>query len=112
MQAATQQRTVTLDDYMVRALSMPSKFGIITKAYISKPQLTDIHVSTIDILNLFVLSQNSEGQFSNANSTLKNNLRTYLNQNKMIGDSIEIKDAYIINIGINFEIFLKGFNTI
>ena len=112
MQAATQQRTVTLDDYMVRALSMPSKFGIITKAYISKPQLTDIQVSTIDSLNLFVLSQNSEGQFSNANSTLKNNLRTYLTQNKMIGDSIEIKDAYIINIGIDFEIVvLPNFNN-
>ena len=112
MQAATQQRTVTLDDYMVRALSMPSKFGIITKAYISKPQLTDIQVSTIDSLNLFILSQNSEGQFSNANSTLKNNLRTYLTQNKMIGDSIEIKDAYIINIGIDFEIVvLPNFNN-
>ena len=112
MQAATQQRTVTLDDYMVRAVSMPSKFGIITKAYISKPQLTDIQVSTIDSLNLFILSQNSEGQFSNANSTLKNNLRTYLSQNKMIGDSIEIKDAYIINIGIDFEIVvLPNFNN-
>ena len=106
VQIAAQQRSVTLDDYMVRALSMPPEYGTISKAYIEKPQLNDEQVSTIETLNLFVLSQNITGQFSTATETLKKNLRTYLSQYRMIGDSIEIRDAYVINIGIDFEIIV------
>jgi phage-related baseplate assembly protein len=51
-------------------------------------------------------SLNSENQLNYANNTLKNNLRTYLSQYRMIGDNIEIKDAYIINIGVDFEIIV------
>jgi hypothetical protein len=103
---AAQQRSVTPDDYLVRALSMPSDFGSITKAYIEQPKLTDNQVSTIETLNLFVLSQNSSGQLDYAGGILKNNLRTYLSQYRIIGDTIEIKDAFIINIGVNFEIIV------
>jgi len=104
--AASQQRSVTADDYLVRALSMPSNFGAITKAYIEQPKLTDNQVSTIETLNLYCLSQNSEGQLDYASTTLKNNLRTYLSQYRIIGDNIEIRDAFIINIGVNFEIIV------
>ena len=103
---ASQQRSVTADDYLVRALSMPSDFGSISKAYIEQPKLTDNQVSTIETLNLYCLSQNSSGQLDYASNTLKNNLRTYLSQYRMIGDNIEIRDAYIINIGVNFEIIV------
>ena len=105
MQIAAQQRSVTLDDYMVRALSMPPRFGTIAKAYIEKPTL-DNQVSTISTLCLYVLSQNSQSSFQQATNALKKNLRTYLSQNRMIGDSIEIKDAYVINVGIDFEIIV------
>ena len=105
LQTATQQRTVTLDDYMVRSLSMPPKFGVVSKAYIEKPQL-DKQVSTLETLCLYILSKNSEGQFATATEALKKNLRTYLSQYKMIGDSIEIKDTYIINISLDFEIIV------
>ena len=101
---SAQQRSVTMDDYIVRALSMPPKFGVISKAYIEKPKLTDDQVSTIETLNLFILSQNLNGQFSTASSTLKKNLRTYLSQYRVIGDNIEIRDAFIINLGVDFEI--------
>ncbi len=112
MQIAAQQRTVTLDDYMVRALSMPPEYGTVSKTYIEKPKLTDEQVSTISTLNLFILSQNSAGQFSYASQALKKNLRTYLSQYRMVGDNIEIKDAYIINIGIDFEIIvLPSYNN-
>jgi hypothetical protein len=104
---ASQKRSVTADDYLIRALSMPSDYGAITKAYIEQPKLTDNQVSTIETLNLYVLSLNSNGQLDYANNTLKNNLRTYLSQYRMIGDNVEIKDAYIINIGINFEIIVR-----
>ena len=103
---ASQQRSVTADDYLVRALSMPSEFGSISKAYIEQPKLTDNQVSTIETLNLYCLSQNSAGQLDYASLILKNNLRTYLSQYRIIGDNIEIRDAFIINIGVNFEIIV------
>ena len=103
---ASQKRSVTADDYLIRALSMPSDYGTISKSYIEQPKLTDNQVSTIETLNLYVLSLNSSGQLDYAGPTLKSNLRTYLSQYRMIGDNIEIRDAYIINIGVNFEIIV------
>ena len=103
---ASQQRSVTADDYLIRALSMPSEYGSLTKAYIEQPKLTDEQVSTIETLNLYCLSQNAAGQLDYASDLLKKNLRTYLSQYRVIGDNIEIRDAYIINIGVNFEIIV------
>ena len=91
---------------------MPSDYGSISKAYIEKPKLTDEQISTVETLCLYVLSLNSSGQFDYAGSVLKQNLRTYLSQYRMIGDSVEIKDAYIINIAVEFEIIvLPDFNN-
>jgi len=109
---SAQQRSVTLDDYIVRALSMPPEYGTVAKAYIEKPKLTDEQVSTIETLNLWVLSQNSLGQFSIPTQTLKKNIRTYLSQYRIIGDNIEVRDAFIINIAVDFEIIvLPNFNN-
>jgi len=101
---SSQKRSVTADDYLIRALSMPSEYGSISKAYIEQPKLTDNQVSTIETLSLYILSLNLSGKLDYANTTLKNNLKTYMSQYRMIGDNIEIRDAYIINIGVNFEI--------
>jgi hypothetical protein len=112
MMASSQKRAVTQDDYLIRALSMPANYGSITKAHIETPKLRDNQVSTIETLNLFILSQNSNGQLDYASSTLKNNLRTYLSQYRVIGDSIEIRDAFIINIAVDFDIVvLPEFNN-
>ena len=109
---ASQKRSVTADDYLVRALSMPSQYGAISKALIEQPKLTDDQVSTIETLNLYCLSYNSSGKLDYASPVLKNNLRTYLSQYRIIGDNIEIRDAYIINVGVNFEIIvLPEFNN-
>ena len=109
---SAQQRAVTLDDYIVRALSMPPEFGTVAKAYIEKPQLMDSQVSTIETLNLWVISQNSQAQFATPTQTLKRNLRTYLSQYRMIGDNIEVRDAFIINLAVDFEIIvLPNFNN-
>ena len=105
MQISAQQRTVTLDDYKVRAMSMPSDFGTVAKLYLEKPTL-DNQTSTVETLCMYVLSQNNAGHLSQPTETLKKNLRTYLSQYKMIGDSIEIKNAYIINVSIDFEIIV------
>jgi hypothetical protein len=103
---ASQKRSVTAEDYLVRALSMPSDYGSISKACIEQPKLTDYQVSTIETLCLYVLSLNIFENLDYANTTLKNNLKTYMSQYRMIGDNIEIRDAYIINIGVNFEIIV------
>ena len=106
MSVAAQQRSVTAEDYLIRSLNMPSDFGSVSKAYIEQPKLTDNQVSTIETLNLYVLTQNAQGQLDYPTPVLKNNLRTYLSQYRMIGDNIEIRDAFIINVGVNFEIIV------
>ena len=103
---SSQKRSVTADDYLVRALSMPSEYGAISKAFIEQPKLTDNQVSTIETLNLYCLTQNAQGHFSQPSNAVKQNLRTYLSQNRIIGDNIEIRDAFIINIAVNFEIIV------
>jgi hypothetical protein len=97
----SQLRNVTFDDYVIRSLSLPSEYGTVAKVYATKPDAASRSVSTID---LYVLSYNNNKQLVNASDGLKRNLNTYLSQYKMISDSIGIKDAFIINIGINFEI--------
>jgi len=101
---ASQQRAVTAEDYLVRTLSIPSEYGSVSKVYMEKPKLTDTQVSTIETLNLFCLGLTSEGYLTQPSNTLKKNIRTYLSQYRIIGDNIEIRDAFIINIAINFEI--------
>ena len=109
---ASQKRSVTTDDYLIRALSMPSDYGTVSKAYIEKPKLTDTQISTIETLSLYVLSTNYKGQLEYAGNSLKENLKTYLSQYRMIGDNIEIRDAYIIDIALDFEIIvLPNFNN-
>jgi hypothetical protein len=103
---ASQKRSVTADDYLIRALSMPTDYGTVSKAFIEQPKLTDNQVSTIETLNLYVLSLDAQGRLSVATNDLKNNLRTYLSQYRMIGDNIEIRDAFIINIAVDFEIIV------
>ena len=104
----TQQRNVTADNYLVRALSMPPKFGTIAKAITQKPKANQLDA----ILDLYVLTFDVNGNLVASTSTLKNNLKTYLNQYRMIGDVVDIKDGFVINIGIDFEIItLPNFNN-
>lgn len=104
-----QLRNVTFDDYVVRSLSLPSEYGTVAKVYATKPNAASKSISTVD---LYVLSYNNTKQLVTASAGLKRNLNTYLSQYKMINDSIGIRDAFIINIGINFEIItLPGANS-
>ena len=105
---STQLRNVTADDYLVRALSMSPRYGTVAKAYTEKPKADDANTT----LDLYVLSYNSNGNLTTASNTLKNNLKTYINQYRMIGDTLSIKDAFIINIACDFEIItLPNYNS-
>jgi hypothetical protein len=110
---ATQLRNVTQDDYLVRALSMPAKYGNIAKAYIepTKAQSTSSGESA-GILDLYVLTTDLNGKLNNASVALKQNLITYLSQYRMINDAINIKYGFVINIGVNFDIIiLPNYNS-
>ena len=104
----TQLRTVTKEDYLIRALSMPSNLGSVAMAYAEPVKVAEYETGTLpSILDLYVLSYNINTRLQTASSTLKRNLKTYLSEYRMINDAINIKDAFIINIGINFDIVVR-----
>jgi hypothetical protein len=117
---STQLRAVTKEDYVVRALSMPSYYGNIAKAYISQDFTREDFQQTVAntqpgnplTLDLYILAYNNNKQLITAENTLKQNLATYINQYRMVTDAINIRDAFYINIGINFDIIiLSGYSN-
>jgi hypothetical protein len=110
---ATQLRNVTQDDYLVRALSMPAKYGVIAKAYIEPTKAQSMSAGESNsVLDLYVLSYNASNRLNTASPALKQNLTTYLSQYRMVNDAVNIKDGFIINIGVNFDIIvLPEFNS-
>ena len=108
-----QLRVVTTQDYLVRALSMPSNLGVIAKAHAQPQKIGDYSSGELpSVLDLYILSYNANKQLRTASNTLKRNLQTYLSEYRMINDSINIKNAYIINIQVNFEIVVNpNFNN-
>lgn len=104
----TQLRTVTKEDYLIRALSMPSNLGVVAMAYAEPVKVSEYETGTLpSILDLYVLSYDINKKLKTASSILKQNLKTYLSEYRMINDAINIKDAFIINIGIEFDIVVR-----
>ncbi|CAB4125210.1 hypothetical protein UFOVP54_82 [uncultured Caudovirales phage] len=109
-----QGRAVTLQDYTVRALSMASKYGSIAKIYATQDQLTNPNSTTDSIidsnplsLSMFTLAYDNNKNLTPATSTLKSNLKTYLSEYMILSDALNIKDAFIVNIGVTFDIIVK-----
>lgn len=102
---SSQNRVVTKEDYINRTLSMPSELGSISKCYIenTNQKLSDNSIN-YNALDLYVLGYDSNKNLSQASITLKENLVKYLNNYRMSTDAINIKNAFIINIGIEFDI--------
>jgi len=96
---ATQNRAVTKQDYISATYAMPGKFGAIKRCTIFKDE-----DSFKRNLNLYILSENSDGELVLASKTLKLNLKSWLNNVRMMNDTIDILDAHIVNIGIDFSI--------
>jgi len=107
---STQQRTVTKEDYLIRTLSLPAKFGRIAKAYITQDdQISPLTTEPNRIpnplaLNLYTLGYNNNKNLTTLNSATKQNLSTYLEQFRMLTDAINVKDAFVINFAVEFEI--------
>jgi|TARA_B110000914_G_scaffold92840_1_gene81677 hypothetical protein len=110
-----QGRIVTKQDYAFRAMTMPSKFGAIAKTSVA----TDIEVPTANDntynplgVCLYVLAYDNNKNLVQATPELKTNLKKYIAEFKSLTDGCTIKDAFIINIGVKFDIItLPSFNS-
>ena len=104
---AEQKRAVTVEDITVRALSLPPDFGSIAKVYVTREALSEtaglLERNPLAI-SLYTLSYDADGKLVTSSQSLKNNLKNYLSQYLMLTDAIDIKDAFIVNIGIKYEI--------
>ena len=98
---ATQNRAVTAQDYQSMVYGMPAKFGAVHRAQIVR----DFNEFKRN-LNLYVVSKDVSGKLTAANSTLKNNIKTWIMQYKMINDTVDILDAEIVNFGIKYQVTL------
>ena len=97
---ATQNRAVTQKDYEALIYALPPRFGAVKRcAVVQDPD------SFKRNLNLYVLAENTDGNLAHAGQSLKENLKMWLGNYKMINDTIDILNGYIINVGINFEVF-------
>jgi hypothetical protein len=133
---AAQNRAVTQGDYEVRTYAMPSKYGSIAKVY----AVTDTQLDISDIqaqpsttqtgslapgttnkidtsknnpfaINLYLLCYDNNQRLIPTNEAVRNNLKNYLNQYRMLTDSVNMLDGYVINIGVDFSIIVyKNYN--
>jgi hypothetical protein len=55
-------------------------------------------------INLYLLGYNRDGHLTQLNKAIKQNLKTYLNEYRILTDGVNIIDGFIVNIGIDFEI--------
>lgn len=96
---ATQNRAVTKQDYVSTVYSLPAKFGAVKRCNILRD-----HNSLKRNLNLYVISEDRGGNLTLTNDSIKSNLKVWLGKNKMINDTIDILNARILNLGVEFSV--------
>ncbi len=154
----SQNRAVTKEDYQVRALSMPSKYGAVAKVYVSadgeidnnspssilaNPKNIQEFVNLVDsikdlskeeiqkelvkylgqkksnvaevnnpfAINMYILGYDSNKKLVNINRAVKENLKIYLSEYRLLTDAVNIIDGFIVNIGVDFEVVVfAGYN--
>jgi len=109
---AAQNRSVTKEDYILRCYTMPAKFGAIAKVYAEQDQQlsrwNDLEkIPNPYAINLYVLAYDGNKNLVTANEAIKENLRQYLRQYRLMTDAINIKDPFIVNIGIEYDIVTR-----
>ena len=96
---ASQNRAVTKQDYLSSIYRMPAKFGAVKRANIVQDK-----DSFKRNLNLYVVSEDLDGNLTSTSSTIKENVKTWLNQYKMINDTIDVLDGKIVNFFIEYKV--------
>jgi len=120
---SSQNRIVTRRDYEARVLAMPAKYGAVVKVLAvpdtaqstiqaeQTPEGQVINSPKPNAINLYVLGYNQSKKLTTLNSMVKKNLQQYLAQYRMLTDQVNILDAFIVNIGVNFDITVyKNYN--
>tara|TARA_R110000782_G_scaffold87873_3_gene169933 strand:+ start:612 stop:2522 length:1911 start_codon:yes stop_codon:yes gene_type:complete len=114
-----QNRAVTKEDYLLRAYALPPQFGSVAKAYAAP----DFQINTLLddgsdpipnplAINFYTLGYDSNKKLTQLNVATKQNLQNYISYYRILTDAVNIKNAYIVNIGINFEIIvLPNYNS-
>ena len=95
----TQNRAVTSTDYEAITYMMPSHFGAVKRCRVVRDQ-----DSLKRNLNIYIISEDSEGLLTSSNSALKENLKIWLNRYRMVNDTVDILDAKVVNVGLEFEV--------
>ena len=110
----SQLRAVTQEDYLARTLSMPSKFGKVSKAYVTKDDATFQNYMASDIaerdsmlISMYILGLDSNNNLAVPSAALMQNVQNWLSEYRMLTDAVNIKSAYIINIGCNFDVIIR-----
>ena len=113
---AAQNRTVSREDYIMRCYALPPQFGSVAKAYILQDyqienKKVDGSVVSTEIpnplaLNLYTLGYDNNKKLTQLNNVTKTNLKTYISYYRMLTDAVNIKDAFIVNIAIQFDIIV------
>ena len=109
---SAQNRAVTKQDYVIRTYAMPAKYGSIAKAYVtSDSNLSDTTTNNPYAINLYIVCKDANGRLIASTPALVQNLKNYLNEFRLLTDSINIIDGFIINIGLEFSIIVyKNYN--
>jgi len=114
-----QNRAVTKEDYLLRAYALPPQFGSVAKAYAAP----DFQINTLLddgpdpipnplAINFYVLGYDENKNLKNLNPATKQNLQNYLSYYRILTDAVNIKNAYIVNVGVDFEIVvLPNYNS-
>ena len=99
----TQNRAVTSSDYEALSYAMPPEFGSLKRCHLVRDQ-----DSLKRNLNMYVLAEGTDGFLTTANAALKQNLKEWLNRYRMVNDTIDILDAKVVNLGIEFTVLSEG----
>lgn len=114
-----QNRAVTKEDYLLRAYALPPQFGSVAKAYVAP----DFQINTLLddgpdpipnplAINFYTLGYDKDKKLTLLNPATKQNLQNYISYYRVLTDAVNIKNAYIVNIGIDFEIItLPNYNS-
>lgn len=97
---SSQNRAVTLTDYLLQVYKMPGEFGSPYRANAFK-----INNKVV----ISVLGIGDDGKLSNeSNSLLKTNIAEYLSQYRMVNDYVEIKDGKIYNLAFEIDVYVEN----
>ena len=96
----SQNRIVTREDLLSRIYTLPSIFGRVYRAGITNSEKNNF----TSLLFLVCLDNNEKLTY--APDTLKLNISKYLNEFRLLSESIDILDAQIINFGIKFNVIV------